>query len=104
MPHCFEVELAEKYGIFEAILIEFFKIDIEANKAHLVNFHDGMYWSVITMKELQTIHPYMTIARIKSATEHLQREGILLIGSFGKDHDNRNRTKWYTLTEKGWRS
>ena len=102
MPHCFEVELAEKYGLLEAILIEFFKREIIFNKQHNENFYNGMYWEVISMKSLQKLHPYMTITRIKTATEHLEREGILLIGAFGKDY--RNRTKWYTLTEKGWRS
>ena len=102
MPHCFEVELAEKYGLLEAILIEFFKREIQFNKQHNENFYNGKYWAVMSMKVLQKLHPYVTVKRIKTATENLEREGVLLIGAFGKDH--RNRTKWYTLTEKGWRS
>lgn len=101
VTHCFDVELATMFGVNEAILINFFKEDIRSNRARLKNFHDGMYWSVISMKALQMIHPYMTVKRIKSATVHLQREGVLLIGEHGKDY--LNRTKWYTLTERGWR-
>lgn len=43
MEHHFDVSLAIKYGMVEAVIINHFQYWIEANRANDRNFHDGRY-------------------------------------------------------------
>ena len=43
MNHSFSVEIATKYGMLEAILLEHLNFWIAKNKANETNFYDGLY-------------------------------------------------------------
>lgn len=99
MPHCFEVELAEKYGILEALLLNYFKFWIQTNEANDVHFHDGFYWTYNSIKAFCDLFPYASTKMIRNALDHLEEEGLLMTGNFNKSPFD--QTKWYALTEKG---
>lgn len=99
MPHCFEVELAEKYGILEALLLNYFKFWIQKNEANDVHFHDGFYWTYNSIKAFCDLFPYASTKMIRNALDHLEEEGLLMTGNFNKSPFD--QTKWYALTEKG---
>jgi len=99
MPHCFEVELAEKYGILEALLLNYFRFWIQKNEANDVHFHDGMYWTYNSIKAFCDLFPYASTKMIRNALDHLEEEGLLITGNFNKSPFD--QTKWYALTKKG---
>ena len=99
MPHCFEVEIAKKYGILEAILLNYFRFWIQKNEANDVHFHDGRYWTYNSVKAFCELFPYASKKMIEKAINHLVDEGLLVTGNYNKSAYD--RTKWYALTEKG---
>lgn len=99
MPHCFEVEIAKKYGLLEAILLNYFLFWIKKNEANEAHFHDGLYWTYNSVKAFCDLFPYASTKMIRNAIDHLIDEGLLITGNFNKSPFD--QTKWYALTEKG---
>lgn len=97
MQHHFDVELAQKYGVAEAILLNHFEYWIELNRANEKNFYDGRYWTFNSMKAFSKIFPYMTEKKIRNALKHLQDEGLIVTGNYNKlAYD---RTLWYAFSD-----
>lgn len=99
MPHCFEVELAERYGILEALLLNHFLFWIKKNKANGVHFHDGRYWTYNSVRAFCDLFPYASKKMIRNALDHLVDEGLLMTGNFNKLPFD--QTKWYAFTDYG---
>ena len=97
MQHHFDVDLAVKYGVTEAILLNHFEYWIELNRANEKNFYDGRYWTFNAMKAFAEIFPYLTEKKIRNALKHLQDEGIILTGNFNKS--TYDRTLWYAFSD-----
>lgn len=99
MHHSFEVEIAAKYGIKEAIILQNLKFWIDQNRANERHFHDGLYWTFNSVKAFKTLFPYMTKRQIQSALSKMEEEGLIVTGNYnGSTYD---RTKWYALSDKG---
>lgn len=99
MQHSFDVEIAEKYGVNCAIILNNLQFWIAKNKANGTNFHDGRFWTFNSMKAFSELFPYMTSKQIRGALDTLRDEGLLITGNYNvKPYD---RTLWYALTEKG---
>lgn len=99
MQHHFDVELATRYGILEAVLLNHFAFWIQHNEANGVNFHDGTFWTFNSIKALQEIFPYVSERTIRYALNALKTDGLIITSNFNKDP--RDRTTWYALTDKG---
>lgn len=99
MQHHFDVELAQRYGAEEAILLNHFEYWIELNRANGENYYDGRYWTFNSMKAFATIFPYMSEKKIRNALKHLQDEGIIVTGNYNKQPWD--RTLWYAFTDYG---
>ncbi|MBR4589306.1 MAG: conserved phage C-terminal domain-containing protein [Bacteroidaceae bacterium] len=97
MEHHFNVEIAEKYGILEAILLNNFYFWIKKNEANDKNFHEGRYWTYNSAKALHRLFPYASERKIRSAIKHLEDEGMVLTGNY--NNSAYDRTMWYALTE-----
>ena len=99
MQHSFDKDIAVKYGLVEAIIINHFEYWIEQNKANGKNFYDGRYWTYNSVKAYEEIFPYLTSKKIRNALKNLQDNGIIVTGNYNKlAYD---RTLWYAFTEKG---
>lgn len=99
MMHSFDVDLACKYGMLEAVLLNYFDFWIEKNKANEKHFHDGYYWTYNSNKAFTELFPYASQKRIRTALSHLIEEGLIATGNYNEkafDH-----TTWYRFTEKG---
>jgi hypothetical protein len=95
--HSFNVDLATKYGMIEAILLNHICFWIAKNKANNVHAHDGRYWTYGTMKAFAELYPYLTVNQVRRALERLKEKGLIIDGEYNtKPFD---RTKWYTLTD-----
>ena len=98
MNHSFNVEIAVKYGMLEAVLLENINFWITKNKANNVQYYDGHYWTYNSVKALSELFPYASKATISRALHHLENEGLILSGNYNKSAYD--RTIWYTITEK----
>lgn len=100
MQHSFDIDIAAKYGITEAILLNNMYFWIEKNRANETNFHDGTYWTYNSVRAFGQLFPYLSDKKIKGALKNLITEGILITGNYNKSAYD--RTLWYALTEKGF--
>lgn len=97
MQHHFNVELAKKYGMAEAVLINHFEYWLEHNLANDVNFFDGRYWTYNSMKAFAEIFPYLSEKKIRNALKNLQDAGLIITGNFNKSAYD--RTLWYAFSD-----
>lgn len=99
MVHNFDTDIAEQYGLLEAILLNHIYYWIEKNRANEANFHDETYWTYNSTRAFNELFPYVSERQIKNALKHLREEGILLTGNYNKS--SYDRTLWYALSKKG---
>ena len=100
MQHSFDVEIAQKYGIFEAILLEYFYFWTIKNEENKTNFFDGRYWTYISRSKLSELFPYATEKQVRYALEKLVRLGVLKVGNYNKTAFD--RTLWYAFSDDGF--
>lgn len=95
--HCFSVEIAVRYGVLEAVLLENIKYWVDKNRANGKNIFDGRPWTYNSVKAFTELFPYASDGQIRRALKKLESEGLLLTGNYNKlPYD---RTMWYALTD-----
>lgn len=99
MIHVFDVDIAEKYGLNSAILLNHFGFWIKKNEANRKHYHEGRYWTYNSMKAFKELFPYMSDWQIRSAIAKLKEEKIIICGNFNAQ--KYDRTAWYALTDYG---
>ena len=97
MNHTFNVDIATKYGILEAVLLENINFWITKNKANDKNFYDGFYWTYNSITALSKLFPYASRATIFRALNNLEDAGLIISGNYNKRASD--KTKWYALTK-----
>ena len=100
MIHNFDINIAEKYGINAAIILQNMYYWIEKNRANEKHFHDGYYWTYNSLKAFEELFPYMSTKQIRGALEKLDEEGIIVCGNY--NNSTYDRTKWYAITDAGY--
>lgn len=107
--HSFDIELAMKYGVNEAILIHHFQHWINYNKRLNRNFRDGKTWTYQTVDEIVAHFPYMTRSQVVDAIDKLCKgrsryrkddipfEPVLIKGNYNKKRND--NTVWYALND-----
>ena len=99
MKHIFDVDIAKKYGVNAAILLENIGYWIKQNEANETNFYDGTYWTFNSRRAYKELFPYMSERQINTAFQKLIDDGLIMTGNYNKlAYD---RTLWYALTQKG---
>lgn len=98
MDHKFNVSIAEKYGMAEAVLLEGLSFWCMSNKANGRNINGGLAYTFNSIKALHGLYPYLSEKKIRTALAKLEEAGIIVSGSFNKN--SYDRTKWYAVTEK----
>ncbi len=98
MLHCFNAEIAEKYGVTEAILLQNIYYWVCRNKKDDRNLHDGRYWTYNSIASYIKMFPYLTEHKIRSAFKKLKDEGMIITANYNTSPFN--KTIWYTTTEK----
>ena len=99
MQHSFDIHIAEKFGLVEAILLNNLYFWIEKNRANDTNYFDGNYWTYNSVKAFKELFPYLTDGKIDRALKHLIEDGVLITGNYNKSAYD--RTLWYALTDFG---
>lgn len=99
MKHIFDVEIAEKYGVNAAIMLENIAFWIRKNEANNVNFHDGFYWTYNSRRAFKELFPYLSEKQIETALKKLIDDGVIITGNYNETAYD--RTMWYAITKKG---
>lgn len=99
MEHHFNIEIAKKIGIEEAIFLHNLYYWLQHNAANEKNLFDGSYWTYNTKKAYSEIFPYMSLDKIKRIINSLREDGIIKTGNYGLD--KMNHTLWYAFTDCG---
>lgn len=98
MEYGFNVEIAQKLGVNEAIVIRNFQHWLKKNEANNANFHDGRYWTYNSIGAFCKIFPFWTEHQIRNILKKLMTEGILIKGNFNKSPYD--KTIWYSINEE----
>ena len=98
MNHSFDIEIAAKHGVNEAIFIENMRFWIAKNKANGKHFHEGRYWTYNSMKAYAELFPYWTANQVRRIIENLVSKGFILTGNYNANPYD--RTQWYALNEQ----
>lgn len=103
----FDSVYADKYGIREAILINYFQFYISANlkillagkkKESNTTFRDGRTYTFISKSDLEQYYPFFTESMLKTSLNNLVEEGVLVKGCYNKlKYD---KTTWYAFTNE----
>lgn len=99
MNHMFSIEIAQEYGMLEAVLLEYFNYWIAKNEANEKHFHDGRYWTYNSVKAFQELFPYATAHQLRRAMRHLEDEDLIMTARYNEQPFD--QTLWYALTDKG---
>lgn len=97
----YDPEVAEEYGLEEAILLKNFDLWTSPDKENPNDrkYFSGRYWINVSLKELHAIFYHMSISTIRRTLDNLLDEGLLM-----KDNFNPNpleKILWYALTDIG---
>lgn len=98
MDHHFNIEIAEKYGVGEAILLHNICFWQKKNIANNVNYHDGRYWVYNSVQAYSELFPYYTDRQIRNILKKLEDKGCLHVGRYNKMKID--RTKWYSASDE----
>ncbi len=100
MQHSFNIQIAMKYGVHAAIILNNIYFWVEKNKANNKNFYDGHYWTFNSKTAFAKLFPYMTPRQIEYALKKLVDDKIILTGNYNSDQ--RDRTLWYSISKTGY--
>lgn len=94
--YLFDYELAVKYGVDEAIMLQNFIFWIAKNKACGRNFEDDKYWTFASQDALQGLFGFWTRDQIRRVLNSLISQGVIIT----KKQDSYDRTTWYALKDE----
>lgn len=97
MFHQMSVELAEKYGVNEALVIHHLAFWIAHNKANETNFYDGRYWTFNSRKAFAEQFSYLSKDQMRRILKKLTDKGFLLTGNYNTN--NYDKTLWYSFSD-----
>lgn len=100
MEHSFDIKIAKEYGIAEAIILKHIYFWVNKNALNGKNHIDGRYWTYNSVKAFVEMFPYFNERQIRYTLGKLKDEGLIMVANH--NNDPRNRTLWYTLTDKAF--
>lgn len=96
MEHHFNVSIAQKIGVNEAIFLNNIAFWTQKNLANNRHIHDGLCWTYNTIQAFCDLFPYWTRHQLEHLIKKCVKEGLLVEGNYNKS--GYDRTKWYALT------
>lgn len=93
----FDVELATKFGLNNAIFLQDLAFWIEFNRKRDKAFRDGRYWTYSTMEEISERHPYWTKNQVRHIIDTCKKNGWIFVEHY--DQSNYNRRNWYSIRD-----
>ena len=97
MRYSFDTELAARYGVEEAILLDHIRFWCEKNRSNPDCQQQGRCWMYASAAQLAEHFPFWSVPKIRRLLKSLVRQGALLEGRFGRFAFD--RTLWYAVSE-----
>lgn len=98
MIHCLDTEVADKVGVYAALIynkiIDWCKYHKERNEF----FFDGHFWMYNSRSSWVAHFSYMSDKNIQTALEKLVNSGLIIKGNYSENKFN--RTNWYALADE----
>ncbi len=95
--------VAKDVGVEESIMFWniYFWVEFNSKKPRKDEyFHDGGFWMYCTVREFTEKYSFWTESKIKRILRNLERAGYIKTGVFNKWSPD--KTKWYSITKKGY--
>lgn len=93
MTYTFDTDIAQRFGINEAILIQNLVFWIRKNEANDKHFHDGRYWTYNSAEAFAQLFPFWTVNQVRRLLARLVEIGVLVKGNYNASQYD--RTMWY---------
>lgn len=97
MEYSFDIDVAEKYGLPEAILLKNIIFWHNVNEANEKNFFDGRYWTYNSASAFAKIFPFWGKKTVERILQSLKDQGLVYTGQYNEM--KYDRTLWYSPTE-----
>ena len=94
--HSFDPEIAKQVGINAAVIYQNILWWAERNAANNKHNHEGLWWTYNSVSAFAELFPYLTSKQIRTSLDRLEKQRLILSGSFNKSAYD--RTKWYAPT------
>jgi hypothetical protein len=98
MTYQFDIEIAKKYGVDSAVMIQNLAFWIKTNASNGKNFKDGRFWTYNSVKAYEKLFPFWSYKTIRRIIENLLKDGVLIAGNFNEN--TYDRTNWYSLSDE----
>lgn len=98
MNHSFDVDLAVKYGLQEAVFLENLRFWILKNKANKRHFYEGRYWTYNSAQAYADLFPYWSRQQVERIIAKLKEQGVIQTGHFSAN--TYDRTNWYSINDE----
>lgn len=98
MDYSFNIEVAQKYGVNEAIFMHNLYFWIFKNEANERHFYEGRYWTYNSAEAFSKLFPFWSADQVKRLIKKMRDSGLILIGNFNQNQFN--RTSWYALSDE----
>jgi len=100
-PYAFDPDIAQQYGVDEAIMVRSFQYWIEMNASKNRNRHDDKTWTYNTISELKKGFSFWSEKQVGRIVKSLISQGILVVGNYNAHRYD--RTTWYAFSnEEKW--
>ena len=97
MNHSFSVEIANKIGIFPAVVFEHLRFLCAKNAADGRYYFDSRYWDHSSPRAMAKLYPYASEKTIRRAVDKLISSGLVVKGIFNPDPFD--RSLWLSVNE-----
>ena len=97
MVYSFDTEIAQRFGVNEAILIQNIAYWIRKNEANDKHFHDGRYWTYNSAEAFAELFPFWSVNQIRRLLSRLVEIGVLIKGNYNASQYD--RTAWYGFAD-----
>lgn len=95
--HAFNVSLASKIGLIEAIILQHFYYWHQWNKNNESTIKDGRVWVFRSVSQIADDYPYLSQDKVRGAIERLEKYKLLIKGNYNTDKFK--RACWYSLSD-----
>lgn len=100
MTFLFDSDVAKIAGTNSAVLFQNIAFWVDKNRANNKHLHDGRYWTYNSNQAFVDLFPFLSRQQIRTALDKLQESGLIETGEYNEIPFD--KTKWYTLTDRGW--
>ena len=102
VKHHFSVSVAVEVGVNAAVVLENIAFWVRANRKAGRHKHDGKHWTYGSTRHFAELFDYLSEKQVRGALDKLITCGYVETGNFNRSAYD--RTRWFTLTEKGERA